>query len=91
MIDDYASRGSITGTNLSQNDALPDLEEYSSNAMLGFRKPDNQNLNMEPKSRKKQLFLSTTPNTIKNSSSVISIQKQVAIPGKKFVTNLLYI
>ena len=91
MIDDYASRGSITGTNLSQNDALPDLEEYSSNAMLGFSKPDNQNLNMEPKSRKKQLFLSTTPNTMKNSSSVISKQKQVAIPGKKFVTNLLYI
>ena len=91
FIDDYASRGFITGSQLSQNDALPDLEEYSSNVMLGFPKPDNQNLNMEPKSRKKQLLLSPPPNTMKTSSSVISGQKQVTIPGKKFVAHLLHI
>ena len=90
MIDNYASRGSITGSKLSQNDALPDLEEYSSNEMLGFPKPDNQNFIVEPKSRKKQLLVSTTLNTMKNSNSVISEQKQVTKPGKKFVTNLLY-
>ena len=58
--------------------------------MLGFPKPDNQNLNVETKSRKKQLLLSALPNTMKNSSSVIPEQKQVTIPGKKFA-DLLYI